>query len=91
MSSIDKSLPFDEYCYKLKTINPSASDHIDFVAEYLYQMVYGNVDDAEEYTRNVLYMIKNGNVDIEDSNALYNAIQIGYASLKMSKNLKLNQ
>ena len=39
MSSIDKSLPFDEYCDKLKTINPSASDHIDFVAEYLYQMV----------------------------------------------------
>ena len=50
MSSIDNSLPFDEYCGKLKEITPSASDHIDFVAEYLYQMVYGNVDDAEEYT-----------------------------------------
>ena len=88
INSVDTSLPFDAYCDRLKDINPSTSDYIDFSAEYVYQLLYGNVDDAEEYTRSVLYMIKNGNVGVEDANVLLGAVQVGYASLKFSQNLK---
>ena len=88
INSVDTSLPFDAYCDRLKDINPSTSDYIDFTAEYVYQLLYGNVDDAEEYTRSVLYMIKNGNVGVEDANVLLGAVQVGYASLKFSQNLK---
>ena len=88
INSVDTSLPFDAYCDRLKDINPSTCDYIDFSAEYVYQLLYGNVDDAEEYTRSVLYMIKNGNVGVEDANVLSGAVQVGYASLKFSQDLK---
>lgn len=82
-------LPFDDYCAKLKELNPEDGDYIDFAAEYLYIVFYANVD-VDEYTREVLFMIDNANADIEDATLLYQCVQVAHASSVMAKSVKMN-
>ncbi len=76
-------LSFDEYCDLLKSLNPADGDYIDFAAEYLYAVVYGNVD-IDDYTEEVFYMIKNSNAGVGDVAMLNKCIQVAYASVLYS-------
>ena len=49
-------------------------------------LLYANVD-AEDYTREVLYMIKKSNVDLSDGEAAYRGIQVAYASILLSQSM----
>lgn len=42
---------------------------------------------ADDYTKEVLYMIKKSNVDLSDSDTAYRAIQIAFASIQYSQNM----
>ena len=84
----DESLSFKEYCKRLKQQHPEDSEYIDFCAEYIYTAVYANISDLEEYTQGVMYRIMNSNVDVSDRKTLYNGVQIAYASILYSQNMK---
>ena len=84
----DESLSFKEYCKRLKQQHPEDAEYIDFCAEYIYTAVYANISDLEEYTQGVMYRIMNSNVDVSDRKTLYNGVQIAYASILYSQNMK---
>ena len=84
----DESLSFKEYCKRLKQQHPEDSEYIDFCAEYIYTAVYANISDLEEYTQGVMYQIMNSNVDVSDRKTLYKGVQIAYASILYSQNMK---
>ena len=84
----DENLSFKEYCKRLKLQHPEDSEYIDFCAEYIYTAVYANISDLEEYTQGVMYRIMNSNVDVSDRKTLYNGVQIAYASILYSQNMK---
>lgn len=84
----DESLSFKEYCKRLKLQHPEDAEYIDFCAEYIYTAVYANISDLEEYTQGVMYRIMNSNVDVSDRKTLYNGVQIAYASILYSQNMK---
>ena len=52
MKNVDISLSYKDYFGKLKEIYPENADIIDFCAEYVYTMLYANVD-AVDYTKEV--------------------------------------
>ena len=70
----------------MKNIYPENADIIDFCAEYIYPMLYANVD-ADDYTKEVLYMLKKSNVDISSSDIAYRGIQIAFASILYSESM----
>ena len=76
-------LSFDGYCDLLKSLNPEDGDYIDFAAEYLYIVFYGNVN-IDDYTEEVFYMINNSNAGVEDVALLNKCIQVAYASVLFS-------
>ena len=80
-------LSFDDYADLLKQMNTESGDYIDFAAEYLFTVFYGNVD-IDDYTEEVLFMINNSNADVEDIGVLNNAIQVAHASTIFSANIK---
>lgn len=80
-------LSFDDYADLLKQMNTEVSDYIDFAAEYLFTVFYGNVD-IDDYTEEVLFMINNSNADVEDIGVLDNTIQVAHASTIFSANIK---
>ena len=84
----DESLSFKEYCKRLKQQHPEDAEYIDYCAEYIYTAVYANISDLEEYTQGVMYRIMNSNVDVSDRKTLYNGVQIAYASILYSQNMK---
>ena len=84
----DESLSFKEYCKRMKQQHPEDAEYIDFCAEYIYTAVYANISDLEEYTQGVMYRIMNSNVDVSDRKTLYNGVQIAYASILYSQNMK---
>lgn len=84
----DENLSFKEYCKRLKQQHPEDAEYIDFCAEYIYTAVYANISDLEEYTQGVMYRIMNSNVDVSDRKTLYNGVQIAYASILYSQNMK---
>ena len=86
VKNVDTSLSYKNYFAELKNEYPESADVIDFCAEYVYTLLYANVD-AEDYTREVLYMIKKSNVDLSDGEAAYRGIQIGYASVLFSQSV----
>ena len=88
MADVDtKALSADDYCARLKELNPADSAYIDFNAEYLYHILYAN-DDADAYTEQLLYKIEHGNLDVKDASLLAKTVRIGYASIKFSNNMK---
>lgn len=87
----DESLSFTEYCKRLKQQHPEDSEYIDYCAEYIYTAVYANISDIEEYTQGVMYRIMNSNVDVSDRKTLYKGVQIAYASILYSQNMKFNK
>ena len=84
----DENLSFKEYCKRMKQQHPEDAEYIDFCAEYIYTAVYANISDLEEYTQGVMYRIMNSNVDVSDRKTLYNGVQIAYASILYSQNMK---
>lgn len=80
-------LTFDGYCGLLKQLDTESSDYIDFAAEYLFTVYYGNVD-IDDYTEEVLFMISNSNADVEDVGVLNRCIQVAHASTIFSSNIK---
>lgn len=86
MKNVDISLSYKDYFGKLKEIYPENADIIDFCAEYVYTMLYANVD-ADDYTKEVLYMLKKSNVDISSSDKAYRGIQIAFASILYSESM----
>lgn len=86
IKDVDNSLSFKEYFSDLKELYPENADIIGFCAEYIYTMLYANVD-VDSYTREVLYMIKKSNLDIYDSEIAYRGIQIAYASIQLSQSM----
>lgn len=80
-------LTFDGYCSLLKQVDTESSDYIDFAAEYLFTVYYGNVD-IDDYTEEVLFMISNSNADIEAIDVLNRCIQVAHASTIFSSNIK---
>lgn len=86
IKSVDGSLSYKDYFGKLKEIYPENADIIDFCAEYVYTMLYANVD-ADDYTKEVLYMLKKSNVDISNSDIAYRGIQIAFASIQYSESM----
>ena len=80
-------LSFDDYADLLKQMDTASSDYIDFAAEYLFTVFYGNVD-IDDYTEEVLFMINNSNADVEDIGVLDNVIQVAHASTIFSANIK---
>lgn len=80
-------LSFDEYSDLLKQINTESSDYIDFAAEYLFTVFYGNVD-IDDYTEEVLFLIANSNADVEDISVLNSCIQVAHASTIFSTNIE---
>ena len=75
-------LSFDDYCDLQIANNPEQADYINFVAEYLFVVFYGNVD-VDEYTGEVLFMINHSNADVGDAALLNSAIQVAYASSQL--------
>ena len=75
---------FQDYCTLLKYSEPSQAKYIDNIGEYLFTLAYANIDDPEAYTNEVLFQIKNSNVDVSDKGALYNGVVTAYASLHYS-------
>lgn len=86
IKNVDTSLSYKNYFAKLKELYPDNADVIDFCAEYVYTMLFANVD-ADSYTKEVLYMIKKSNLDISDSDIAYRGIQIAYASILFSQSM----
>lgn len=86
IKDVDTSLSYKEYFAKLKELYPENADIIDFCAEYIYTMLYANVD-VDIYTREVLYMVKKSNLDISDREIAYRGIQIAYASILFSQGM----
>lgn len=86
----DNDLSFDAYLKQLKAQNPEDADYLDFAAEYLYTVFYANVD-IDEYTDEVMIIVRDSNADIEDSSLLYNCIQIAYASVIYARNTTLTE
>lgn len=86
MKNVDISLSYKDYFGKLKEIYPENADIIDFCAEYVYTMLYANVD-ADDYTKEVLYMLKKSNVDISSRDIAYRGIQIAFASIQYSESM----
>ena len=86
MKNVDISLSYKDYFGKLKEIYPENADIIDFCAEYVYTMLYANVD-ADDYTKEVLYMLKKSNVDISSRDITYRGIQIAFASIQYSESM----
>lgn len=86
----DDNLSFDAYLGRLKAETPEDAGYLDFAAEYLYTVFYANVD-LEEYTGEVVLMIKNSNIDIDDSSLLYKCIQIAHASVVYARNTTLTE
>ena len=86
MKNVDISLSYKDYFGKLKEIYPENADIIDFCADYVYTMLYANVD-ADDYTKEVLYMLKKSNVDISSSDKAYRGIQIAFASILYSESM----
>lgn len=80
-------LTFDGYCSLLKQLDTESSEYIDFAAEYLFTVYYGNVD-IDDYTEEVLFMISNSNADVEDVGVLNRCIQVAHASTIFSANIK---
>lgn len=79
-----EELSFDDYCNLLKSLNPEDSDYIDFAAEYLYIVTYGNVN-IDDYTEEVMYLINNSNAGVDDITILNKSIQVAYASMIFSQ------
>ena len=86
IKSVDGSLSYKDYFGKMKNIYPENADIIDFCAEYIYTMLYANVD-ADDYTKEVLYMLKKSNVDISSRDITYRGIQIAFASIQYSESM----
>ena len=86
MKNVDISLSYKDYFGKLKEIYPENADIIDFCAEYVYTMLYANVD-ADDYTKEVLYMLKKSHEDISSSDKAYRGIQIAFASILYSESM----
>lgn len=86
MKNVDISLSYKDYFGKLKEIYPENADIIDFCAEYVYTMLYANVD-ADDYTKEVLYMLKKSNVDVSSTDLAYRGIQIAFASILYSESM----
>ena len=86
MKNVDISLSYKDYFGKMKEIYPENADIIDFCAEYVYTMLYANVD-ADDYTKEVLYMLKKSNVDISSRDITYRGIQIAFASIQYSESM----
>ena len=49
-------------------------------------LMYANVD-ADDYTREVLYMLKKSNVDVSSTDLAYRGIQIAFASILYSESM----
>ncbi len=86
MKNVDISLSYKDYFGKLKEIYPENADIIDFCSEYVYTMLYANVD-ADDYTKEVLYMLKKSNADISSRDITYRGIQIAFASIQYSESM----
>lgn len=89
--NVDESLSFTEYCDRLKALTPEDGEYIDYCAEYIYTAVYANLSNLGEYTDNVVFQIQNSNVGVSDKQRLYEGIQIAYASILYSQNMKFNK
>ena len=87
----DESLSFQEYCKILKKQHPEDSEYIDYCAEYIYTAVYANLSNLEEYTQSVMYQIQHANVGVQDRMQLNKGVQIAYASILYSQNMKFNK
>ncbi len=84
----DEDMSFDEYCMRLKGMHTADAPYIDFAAEYLYAVFYGNVD-LREYTEQVFFMINNSNTEVEDARLLNYCIQIAHASVVYANNTEV--
>jgi hypothetical protein len=83
-----EDMAFSEYCNNLKMMNPNKSAYIDYMYEYLFAMAYGNIEDAEQYTYEVLLNLKNSNASELDRGALTDGILTAYASLLYSASIE---
>ena len=86
--SVDDSQSFTSYCASLKDLNPEDAAYIDYCAEYIYTAVYANLSSLEEYTAEVMYQIQHSNVDVQDRQRLFKSVQVAYASILYSQNMK---
>lgn len=80
----DSSMSFIEYIDALESSFPFIVDEIEFMAQYIYDIYYAN-EDADEYTRDIVWMIDHANGD-GDMLALRNAVLIAYSSILYNDN-----
>ena len=90
MAIDDRNMDLEAYCNKLKECYPQDSDYIDFMAEFIFTAYYGNVDVAQ-YTEQVMFMVRNSNLNVGDSNLLCNCLRIAYASIIYNNNVEITE
>lgn len=85
---INDSEDFFDYLEKVKKLDESDSEYLDYAAEYLYTCVCSNVGDIRDYTLEVLRQIDGSNVASSEKATLSNCIVIAYSSLVYSSQME---
>lgn len=79
---------FFAYLNKVKLLDKSDSEYLDFASEYLYTCVCSNVGDVRDYTLDVLQQIDGSNVSNNDKENLFQCIMVAYSSLVYSAQME---
>ena len=79
---------FFAYLNKVKLLDKSDSEYLDFASEYLYTCVCSNVGDVRDYTLDVLQQIDGSNASDNDKDKLSQCIIIAYSSLVYSAQME---
>ena len=86
--TINDAEDFFDYLEKVKGLDESDSDYLDFTAEYLYTCVCSNVGNIRDYTTDVLRQIDGSNVASSEKATLSQCIVIAYSSLVYSSQME---